>query len=125
MFATVNERLAAGLHIGRVPLPNRYRDGCGGALIHRVGGRKSSPCLQGVRDNALELVRRHYHDFGPNPVYGSSMGTADKRLSLPTAKMRLSHDGNRGLLSPKGMHRVMAMPKLRREFSEEQLVNFY
>ncbi|MGI4830035.1 MAG: helix-turn-helix domain-containing protein [Janthinobacterium lividum] len=44
----------------------RYRDGGGGALIHQARGRRSNNHLEsGVREYALELVRRNYRDFGP------------------------------------------------------------
>ena len=44
----------------------RYRDGGGGALIHKSRGRPASNKLgQGVRELVLELVRQNYRDFGP------------------------------------------------------------
>ena len=44
----------------------RYRDGGGGALIHRARGRTSNNQLEaGVREYALELIRQSYRDFGP------------------------------------------------------------
>ena len=43
-----------------------YRDGGGGALIHKSRGRPASNKLgQGVRELVLELVRQNYSDFGP------------------------------------------------------------
>jgi len=43
-----------------------YRDGGGGALIHKARGRTSNNRLNvGVREYAFELVRRNYRDFGP------------------------------------------------------------
>jgi transposase len=44
----------------------RYRDGGGGALIHKSRGRSASNKLAlGVRELVLELVRQNYRDFGP------------------------------------------------------------
>lgn len=44
----------------------RYRDGGGGALMHQARGRASNNHLDaGVREYALELVRRNYRNFGP------------------------------------------------------------
>jgi hypothetical protein len=44
----------------------RYRDGGGGALIHKARGRTSNYQLStGIRDYALELIRQSYRDFGP------------------------------------------------------------
>lgn len=44
----------------------RYRDGGGGALIHKSRGRPASNKLgEGVRELVLELVRQSYRDFGP------------------------------------------------------------
>jgi transposase len=44
----------------------RYRDGGGGALIHKSRGRSASNKLNaGVRELVLELIRQNYHDFGP------------------------------------------------------------
>jgi transposase len=44
----------------------RYRDGGGGALIHKSRGRPASNKLaSGVRQMVLELVRQNYRDFGP------------------------------------------------------------
>ena len=46
-------------------------------IDHKAGGRKSNPCLQvGVREYAMESVRRHYRDFGQpwlRKLYGNGM----------------------------------------------------
>jgi hypothetical protein len=43
-----------------------YRDGGGGALIHKARGRTSNrQWNSGVREYAVELVRLKYADFGP------------------------------------------------------------
>jgi transposase len=44
----------------------RYRDGGGGAPIHKSRGRPASNKLaSGVRELVLEFVRQNYRDFGP------------------------------------------------------------
>ncbi len=44
----------------------RYRDGGGGALIHKSRVRPASNKLtSGVRELVLELIRQNYRDFGP------------------------------------------------------------
>ena len=43
-----------------------YRDGGGGALIHKARGRTSNNRLiPGIREYVIELVRSRYADFGP------------------------------------------------------------
>ncbi len=43
-----------------------YRDGGGGAIIHKSRGRSSNNrSVPGVREYAVELVRSKYADFGP------------------------------------------------------------
>jgi Winged helix-turn helix len=47
-------------------LLNAYRLGGGGAIAHKARGRPSNNRIQdGVRDDALSLVRARYADFGP------------------------------------------------------------
>jgi transposase len=44
----------------------RYKNGGGGALIHKARGRTANNKLaDGVRDYTLELMRQSYSDFGP------------------------------------------------------------
>jgi hypothetical protein len=44
-----------------------YRDGGGGALIHKARGRTSNNRLiPGIREYVIELVRSRYADFGPS-----------------------------------------------------------
>ncbi|MDQ2732880.1 MAG: helix-turn-helix domain-containing protein [Armatimonadota bacterium] len=57
----------SGRQVNRLMI--RYRDGGGGALIHQARGRTSNNHLEaGIREYALELVRRNYRDFGPTLV---------------------------------------------------------
>jgi hypothetical protein len=92
MFVSVNEGLAADLHIGRVPLPGRYRDGCGGAFDLQGWCPELEPLLRvGVSENALELVRRHYHNFSPDlclrQLYGNGRQTTFFTNSEDAASM--------------------------------------
>src|SRR6202045_1485246 len=44
-----------------------YRDGGGGATIHKARGRSSNNQLHaGIREYVIELVRLRYADFGPS-----------------------------------------------------------
>jgi hypothetical protein len=44
-----------------------YRDGGGGALIHKARGRTSNNRLiPGIREYVIELVRSRFADFGPS-----------------------------------------------------------
>jgi hypothetical protein len=44
-----------------------YRDGGGGAMIHKARGRSSNNQLHGgIREYVIELVRLRYADFGPS-----------------------------------------------------------
>jgi len=48
-------------------LLSAYRDGGGGALIHKARGRTSNNRLiPGIREYVIELVRSRYADFGPS-----------------------------------------------------------
>jgi hypothetical protein len=48
-----------------------YRDGGGGALIHKARGRTSNNRLiGGIREYVIELVRSRYADFGPSLAAG-------------------------------------------------------
>ena len=44
-----------------------YRDGGGGAMIHKARGRTSNnQLIVGIREYVIELVRLRYSDFGPS-----------------------------------------------------------
>jgi hypothetical protein len=43
-----------------------YRDGGGGAMMHKARGRTSNnQLIVGMREYVVELVRTRYADFGP------------------------------------------------------------
>ena len=91
----------------------RYRDGGGGALIHRARGRAASNCLnEGLRDYVLELVRQQYRDFGPTLAaevlferHGAKVSRETLRKWMLEAGLWLSHK----------QRRTLHQPRLRRE----------
>lgn len=94
-------------------LLRRYRAGGGGAVVHRARGRSSNRRLDdGVQDLALELVRRHYRDFGPT--------LAAEKLAERHGLM-VSRETLRGwmvqaeLWLPRAQRRQFHRPRLRRE----------
>ena len=91
----------------------RYRDGGGGALIHQARGRASNNRLEaGVREYALELVRRNYRDFGPTLAtealeerHGIKVGRETLRKWMVEAGLWLSRK----------QRKTFHQPRLRRE----------
>ena len=70
-------------------LLNRYRDGGGGALIHKARGRTSNYQLStGVREYALELIRKNYRDFGPTFAAEVLLDRHELRVSRETLRRR-------------------------------------
>jgi transposase len=97
----------------------RYREGGGGALIHKSRGRPASNKLgQGVRELVLELVRQNYRDFGPTLAaevllerHGIEVSRETLRKWLVEADVWLSRK----------QRRSFHQPRLRRE-SQGELV---
>ena len=91
----------------------RYRDGGGGALIHRARGRSSNNQLEaGVREYAIELIRQSYRDFGPTLAaealqerHGITVGRETVRKWMVEAGLWLSRK----------QRRTFHQPRLRRE----------
>ena len=91
----------------------RYRDGGGGALIHRARGRTSNNQLEaGVREYAVELIRQSYRDFGPTLAtevlherHGITVGRETVRKWMVDAGFWLSRK----------QRRTFHQPRLRRE----------
>ncbi len=87
----------------------RYRDGGGGALIHQARGRTSNNHLEsGVREYALELVRRNYRDFGPTLAtealeerHGIKVGRETVRKWMVTDGLWLSRKQRRTFHQPR------------------------
>ncbi len=94
-------------------LLRRYRDGGGGAILHRGRGRPSNNRLgEGVRELALELVRTRYRDFGP--TLAAEM-LAEKH-GLEVSRETLRHwMADAGLWLSRRQRRQFRRPRLRRE----------
>ena len=91
----------------------RYRDGGGGALIHQARGRASNNHLNaGVREYALELVRRNYRDFGPTLATEALQERHGIRLGRETVRKWMVADG---LWLSRKQRRTFHQPRLRRE----------
>ena len=91
----------------------RYRDSGGGALIHQARGRKSNNHLEaGVREYALELVRRHYRDFGPTLATEALQERHGIKVGRETVRKWMVADG---LWLSRKQRRTFHQPRLRRE----------
>lgn len=94
-------------------LLRRYRTGGAGALADQARGRPSNNRLgQGVRERALELVGKHYRDFGP--TLAAEM-LAEKH-GLEVSRETLRHwMVEAGLWLSRRQRRQFHPPRLRRE----------
>ena len=91
----------------------RYRDGGGGALIHKARGRTSNNHLEaGVREYALELVRRNYRDFGPTLATEALEERHGIKVGRETVRKWRTADG---LWLSRKQRRTFHQPRLRRE----------
>jgi transposase len=94
-------------------LTARYRDGGGGALIHKSRGRPASNKLgAGVRDLVLELVRQNYRDFGPTLAAEMLVERHDIEVSRETLRKWLVEAG---VWLSRKQRRSFHQPRLRRE----------
>jgi transposase len=94
-------------------LLNRYRDGGGGAPIHKARGRTSNYQLStGVREYALELIRKNYRDFGPTFAAEVLLDRHELRVSRETLRKWMVEDG---LWLSSKQRRSFHQPRLRRE----------
>jgi hypothetical protein len=98
-------------------LVKAYRLSGGGAIAHKAGGRPSNNKIaDGVRDYAIDLVRRTYADFGPTLA-------AEKLFELHGLK--ISRETLRGWMIEVGLwlsrqqRRRFDQPRLRREALSE------
>jgi transposase len=90
-----------------------YREGGGGAIAHQARGRPSNNRIRDdVRDQALELVRASYADFGP---------TLAAEMLAEKHGLRVSRETLRGWMMDAGLwlsrrqRRRFHQPRLRRE----------
>jgi transposase len=94
-------------------LLTRYRDGGGGALIHQARGRTSNHQLSaGLREYALELIRKNYRDFGPTLAAEVLLDRHELRVSRETLRKWMVEDG---LWLSRKQRRNFHQPRLRRE----------
>ena len=92
---------------------NRYRDGGGGALIHRARGRASNYQLSaGLRAYTLELVRQNYRDFGPTIAAEVLLERHGVEVSRETLRKWMVEAG---LWLSRKQRRTFHQPRLRRE----------
>ncbi|WP_211108014.1 ISNCY family transposase [Niveispirillum cyanobacteriorum] len=94
-------------------LLDRYRCDGGGGIVHRGRGRPSNHQIsKGVRELALELVRLHYHDFGPT----LAAEKLAERHGLTVSRETLRHwMAEAGLWRTKAQRRQFHRPRLRRQ----------
>jgi len=91
----------------------RYRDGGGGALIHKNRGRPASNKLgQGVRELALELVRQNYRDFRPTLAAEILLERHGVEVSRETLRKWMVEAG---VWLSRKQRRSFHQPRLRRE----------
>ena len=91
----------------------RYRDGGGGALIHKSRGRPASNKLSaGTRELVLELVRQSYRDFGPTLAAEALSQRHGIQVSRETLRKWMVEDG---LWLSRKQRRSFHQPRLRRE----------
>ena len=91
----------------------RYRDGGGGALIHKSRGRPASNKLgQGVRELVLELVRQNYRDFGPTLAAEVLLERHGVEVSRETLRKWMVEAG---VWLSRKQRRSFHQPRLRRE----------
>ena len=91
----------------------RYRDGGGGALIHKSRGRPASNKLgSGVREYVLELVRQNFRDFGPTLAAEALLERHGVEVSRETLRKWMVADG---LWLSRKQRRTFHQPRLRRE----------
>ena len=94
-------------------LAARYRDGGGGALIHKSRGRPASNKLgSGVRELVLELVRQHYRDFGPTLAAEVLLERHGVEVSRETLRKWMVEAG---VWLSRKQRRSFHQPRLRRE----------
>jgi transposase len=98
-------------------LAARYRDGGGGALIHKSRGRPASNKLSsGVRELVLELVRQHYRDFGPTLAAEVLLERHGVEVSRETLRKWMVEAG---VWLSRKQRRSFHQPRLRRECQGE------
>src|SRR5258707_961418 len=99
-----------------------YRDGGGGALIHKARGRTSNNRLiPGIREYVIELVRSRYADFGPSLAAEVLFEKDGVKVSRETLRRWMAEDG---LWLSRQQPRSFHQPRLRREAYGELIQNY-
>jgi hypothetical protein len=90
-----------------------YRDGGGGAMIHKARGRSSNNQLVvGIREYVIELVRSRYTDFGPSLAAEILLAKDGVKVSRETLRKGMVEEG---LWLSRKQRRSFHQPRLRRE----------
>lgn len=90
-----------------------YRDGGGGAMIHKARGRTSNnQLITGIREYVVELVRSRYADFGPSLAAEVLLAKDGVKVSRETLRKWMVEDG---LWLSRKQRRSFHQPRLRRE----------
>ena len=95
-----------------------YRDGGGGAMIHKARGRSSNNQLVvGIREYVIELVRSRYTDFGPSLAAEILLAKDGVKVSRETLRKGMVEEGmvEEGLWLSRKQRRSFHQPRLRRE----------
>ncbi len=95
---TIKQKHAAGqlgLSIRQIKrLLKGYRQNGAAALISRRRGRPSNRCLsESIRTKALDLIRKHYHDFGPTFAHEKLTENHGLKLSAETLRQWMIAEG--------------------------------
>ena len=95
---TIKQKRAAnqlGLSIRQIRrLLKGYRQNGAVALISRRRGRSSNRCLaESMRTKVLDLIRKHYHDFGPTFAREKLTENHDLKLSVETLRQWMMAEG--------------------------------
>ena len=90
-----------------------YRDGGGGAMIHKARGRPSNNRpVAGIREYVIELVRSRYADFGPSLAAEILLTKDGVKVSRETLRKWMIEDG---LWLSRKQRRSFHQPRSRRE----------
>ena len=90
-----------------------YRDGGGGAMIHKARGRTSNnQLISGIREYMIGLVRLRYADFGPSLAAEVLLAKDGVKVSRETLRKWMVEDG---LWLSRKQRRSFHQPRLRRE----------
>lgn len=91
----------------------RYQEEGGSGLAHKARGRESNRSTnRGIRKHAVELVRKHYADFGPTLATEVLAERHGIRVGRETLRRWMTAEG---MWLPRKQRRSFHQPRLRRE----------